>query len=113
MDIKRSTLYYRAKSNKKIKEADIKNKIATISYKHSYYGYRRMTAQLKREKVRINHKRVLRMMRELGIQGKIKHQYITTTTNSKHNNKIYPNLIKDKMVTRSNLVCGYYLYQDT
>jgi hypothetical protein len=54
MDIKRSTLYYRAKSNKKIKEADIKNKIATISYKHPYYGYRRMTAQLKREKVRIN-----------------------------------------------------------
>ena len=37
-------------------------------------------------------------MRELGIQGKIKHKYITTT-NSKHNNKIYPNLIKDKMVT--------------
>ena len=34
MDIKRSTLYYRAKDNlyKKIKEADIKNKIATISY---------------------------------------------------------------------------------
>ena len=103
MDIKRSTLYYRAKSNKKIKETDIKNKIATISYKHPYYGYRRMTAQLKREKVRINHKRVLRMMRELGIQGKIKHKYITTT-NSKHNNKIYPNLIKDKMVTSINQI---------
>jgi len=52
MDIKRSTLYYRQKDNldKKIKEADIKDKIATISYKHPYYGYRRMTAQLKREK---------------------------------------------------------------
>jgi putative transposase len=105
MDIKRSTLYYRQKDNldKKIKEADIKDKIATISYKYPYYGYRRMTTQLKRDKVRINHKRVLRMMRELGIQGKIKHQYITTT-NSKHNNKIYPNLIKDKMVTSVNQV---------
>jgi len=42
MDIKRSTLYYHAKDNlnKKIKEADIKDKIATISYKHPYYGER-------------------------------------------------------------------------
>ena len=56
MDIKRSTLYCRAKDNlnKKIKEADIKNKIKVISYKHPYYGYRRMTAQLKREEVMIN-----------------------------------------------------------
>lgn len=103
MDIKRSTLYYRAKDNlnQKIKEADIKNKIKVISYEHSYYGYRRITAQLRREKVRINHKRVLRMMRKMGIQGRIKRKYVTTT-NSKHNNKIYPNLIKDRMVTSIN-----------
>ncbi len=31
------------------------------------------------------------MRRELGIQCKTKHQYITTT-NSKHNNKIYSNI---------------------
>jgi transposase InsO family protein len=105
MDIKRSTLYYRAKDNlnKKIKEADIKNKIKVISYEHSYYGYRRITARLRRDKVIVNHKRVLRMMRKMGIQGRIKHQYMTTT-NSKHNNKIYSNLIKDKMVTGINQV---------
>ena len=62
-----------------------------------------MTAQLKREKVMINHKRVLRMMRKMGIQGRIKHQYMTTT-NSKHNNKIYSNLIKDKELTGINQV---------
>jgi hypothetical protein len=38
-----------------------------------------MTAQLKREKVMINHKRVLRMMRDMGIQGRIKRKYISTT----------------------------------
>jgi len=106
MDIRRSTLYYRAKDNlnKKIKEADIiKDRIATISYKHPYYGYRRITAPLKREKVRINHKRVLRMIRELGIQGRIKRRYVTTT-NSQHNNRIYLNLIKDKVVTGINQV---------
>ena len=105
MDIKRSTLYYRAKDNldKKIKEADIKKKIRDISRKHPYYGYRRITAQLRRDKVIVNHKRVLRMMRKMGIQGRIKHQYITTT-NSKHNNKIYSDLIKDKELTGINQV---------
>jgi len=105
MGIKSSTLYYQPKGNldKKIKETDIKNKIKDIYYKHPYYGYRRITAQLRRDKVIVNHKRVLRMMRKMGIQGRIKHQYITTT-NSKHNNKIYSNLIKDKELTGINQV---------
>ena len=112
MDIKRSTLYYRAKDNlnKKIKEADIKDKIATISYKHPYYGYRRMTAQLKREKLMINHKRVLRMMRKMGIQGRIKRKYISTT-NSRHNNRVYPNLItKLKVIRIDQLWCSDITY---
>jgi hypothetical protein len=52
MGIKRSTLYSQLKGNleKKIKEADIKKKIKDISYKHPYYGYRRITASLRREK---------------------------------------------------------------
>jgi len=55
MGIGRSTYYYKIKDklNKKT-EAGIKDKIKKISYKHPYYGYRRITAQLKREKVRIN-----------------------------------------------------------
>jgi hypothetical protein len=52
MNIGKSTFYYKIRDNlnKKRKEADIKNNIKTISYQHPYYGYRRMTAQLKREK---------------------------------------------------------------
>jgi len=105
MGIKRSTLYYQPKGNldKKIKEAGIKDKIATISREHPYYGYRRITAQLRRNKVIVNHKKALKMMKELGIQGRIKHKYITTT-DSKHHNKIYSNLIKDKELTGINQV---------
>ncbi len=105
MGIKRATLYYQPKGNldKKIKETDIKNKIKDISYKHPYYGYRRITAQLRRDQVIINHKKVLKMMKELGIQGRIKRKYIATT-NSKHNNRIYSNLIKDKELTGINQV---------
>jgi len=40
------------------------------------------------------------MMRELGIQGRIKRK----TTNNKHNNRIYPNLIKDKIITGINQI---------
>jgi len=42
-------------------------------------------------------------MKELGIQGRIKRKYITTT-NSKHHNKIYSNLIKNKEITGINQI---------
>jgi putative transposase len=105
MDIKRSTLYYQPKGNldKKIKETNIKKKIEDISHEHPYYGYRRITASLRRDNVIVNHKKVLKMMKELGIQGRIKRKYITTT-NSKHHNRIYSNLIKDKELTCINQV---------
>jgi len=115
MGIKRSTLYYQPKDklNKKPKEAGIKDKIATISREHHYYGYRRITASLRRNQIIINHKKILKIMQEMGIQGRIKHKYISTT-NSKHNNKIYSNLVKDKEVTGINQVwCADILYQDT
>ncbi len=105
MDLKRSTLYYQPKKNitKKQKELKIRKKIEDISREHPYYGYRRITAQLRRDKVILNHKKVLKMMKELGIQGRIKRKYIATT-NSKHNNKVYSNLIKDKELTGINQV---------
>ncbi len=105
MDIKRSTLYYQPKKNinKKQKELRIRKKIEDISREHSYYGYRRITASLRRDQVMINHKKVLKIMKEMGIQGRIKRKYITTT-NSKHHNKIYSNLVKDKELTGINQV---------
>ena len=105
MGIKRSTLYYQTKGNldKKIKETDIRKKIEDISREHPYYGYRRITASLRRDKLIVNHKKVLKIMKELGIQGRIKRKYITTT-NSKHNNRIYSNLIKDKELTGINQI---------
>ena len=105
MDIKRSTFYYQKKENKAKEEQEVflKEKIQQIAYEHPYYGYRRITAQLHRGKVNINHKRVLRMMRELGIKARIKRKYVTTT-NSKHSNWVYPNLIKDFLTTGINQV---------
>jgi len=100
MGIKRSTLYYKPKGKK---ETDIKKEIEDISREYPYYGYRRITASLRRDKVIVNHKKALKIMKELGIQVRIKRKYITTT-NSKHNNRIYSNLIKNKELTGINQV---------
>jgi putative transposase len=105
MGIKRSTFYDQKKVNRaKIQqEILLKEKIQDIAYEHPYYGYRRITAQLHRENIKVNHKRVLKMMRQLGIQARIKRRY-KTTTNSRHNNRVYPNLIKDFLTTGINEV---------
>jgi len=105
MDIKRSTLYYIRKIDihRKQKGLRIRKKIEDISREHPYYGYRRITASLRRDKVIVNHKKVLKIMQEMGIQGRIKRKYIVTT-NSKHHNKIYSNLVKDKELTGINQV---------
>jgi len=68
MDIKRSTLYYIRKIDihRKQKGLRIRKKIEDISREHPYYGYRRITASLRRDKVIVNHKKVLKMMQEMG-----------------------------------------------
>ena len=71
MGIKRSTLYYQPKINinKKQKELRIRKKIEDISRGHPYYSYRRITTQLRRKKVIVNHKKVSKIMKELVIQA--------------------------------------------
>ena len=67
MGLSRSSYYYRAKGQPEAKveaDADIRDRLEELALKFPRYGYRRMTAQLKREGHRANHKRVLRIMRE-------------------------------------------------
>jgi len=65
MDIPRSTYYYkpRADEAKRKQDADIRKRLEELALRFPRYGYRRMTAQLQREEFRVNHKRVLRLMR--------------------------------------------------
>lgn len=101
MGIKRSTYYYRPKDNllKKKRDADIADLIEKIAYEHPYYGYRRITAALRRNKMVVNHKKVLKIMKKMGIQCR-KARRFAVTTNSKHSLKVYPNLAKDLVLER-------------
>ena len=69
MDISRSTYYYRPKDNflKKKRDADLADLIEKIAYQYPYYGYRRITASLRRKGMVVNHKKVLKMMRKMGL----------------------------------------------
>jgi transposase InsO family protein len=68
------------------------------------YGYRRLTARLRREGLPVNAKRVRRLMHELGLCGEAP-QRRPRTTDSSHPDPRFPNLVEGLEVTRSDQVC--------
>jgi transposase InsO family protein len=68
---------------------------------HRRYGYRRVTVDLHRRGMIVNHKRVLRMMREDNLLAVRYRKYILTT-NSQHEQEVYVNLAARMRVTGIN-----------
>ena len=69
--IARSTYYYHLKQKDKDKYEDEKQEILEIYALHSgRYGYRRICSALKGKGYAINHKTVLKLMKELHLRGK-------------------------------------------
>ena len=98
MSIPRSKYYYKPKKDK-LADSVILNKIAGIATDFPSYGYRRITAHLRREGIVVNHKRVYRIMRANGICCSIRRAY-KHTTNSNHDLAKYPNLVKNLVPSR-------------
>ena len=77
----------------------VRSAIQQIALEHRRrYGYRRVTKELRRRGMLVNHKRVSRIMREdnlLAVQPK---QFVTTT-NSSHGLEIYLNLARRMKLT--------------
>jgi putative transposase len=67
------------------------------------YGYRRVTKQLQRDGWTVNHKRVLRIMREESLLCQLKRRFIVTT-DSGHGLTRSPNLIVDLVIERPDQV---------
>ena len=68
-------------------------RIREICAEFPRYGYRRVTAQLKAEGERVNHKRLARIMREQDLRVRRKRRFVVTT-NSDHEGPVFPNLAK-------------------
>jgi len=62
-----------------------------------------VTAELKRQRLVVNHKRVLRLMRQSDLLCRVKRRYVRTT-DSDHGFPRYPNLTRDMAVTHLNQV---------
>ncbi len=57
------------------RDIEVRNAIQNVAVEFPAYGYRRITAELRRRgyTVTVNHKRVLRLMREDNLRGLIHH----------------------------------------
>lgn len=69
-----------------------------IALEFPAYGYRRITAHLRRNGWTVNHKRVLRLMREDNLLCLRKKRFMRTT-DSAHGQPIYPNLVPSLVLT--------------
>ena len=92
LSLPRSTWYRREKQASTLDpDIDLKDRIQRLALAKSVYGYRRMTVELRRAGLIVNHKRVLRIMREDNLLCLRKRRFIKTT-DSEHGLPIYPNL---------------------
>jgi len=106
MKIAQSSFYYKPKKKplEQLKEEmDLRDRVEKICLDFPKYGYRRVTKQLHREKWIVNHKRVLRVMRENDLLCRVKKRRINTT-NSNHSYPVFPNLVKKLTLTSINQV---------
>ena len=77
--------------------------IENIVLEFAGYGSRRVTAQLVRDGWSVNHKRVLRIMRQESLLCQIKRRWVQTT-DSEHGLRVYPNLLRGARIERLNQV---------
>jgi transposase InsO family protein len=106
MKLPTSSFYYWPKYESvedKQKQADLQGRIEAICLDFPRYGYRRVTAQLRRDRLVVNHKRVLRLMRESDLLCRVKRRWVNTT-DSRHGFPRYLNLIKGMGISRLNQV---------
>lgn len=65
------------------------------------YGYRRVTAALRRDGWTVNAKRVLRLMRDESLLCQRQRRFVRTT-DSRHGQGSYPNLLRERVLTGPN-----------
>jgi putative transposase len=96
--VNRSTLFYKKRCEQE--ETALANEILEMWMVMPFYGYRRVTAELKQRGYEINHKRVQRMMKEM----KITALYPKPRVKAGSGPQKYPYLLKDLLIHQPNQV---------
>ncbi len=98
MGLPRLTYYYKPKRDPP--DMELAGRIEQIALEYPSYGYRRITAELHRQGLQVNHKRVLRLMRDKNLLCRARRAF-KATTDSSHGLRKYPNLIGDLIPCRT------------
>lgn len=98
-DLPRSTFYY---TSQVLPDLELRSAMEAVALEFPRYGYRRMTVELRRRDWIVNHKKVLRLMRENNLLVDVKR--FVRTTFSQHPFGRYPNLLKNMLVARPDQV---------
>lgn len=98
--------YYDWKNNPEFIDNNkyLRKEIQGIALEFPFYGYRRITHELRRRKILVNSKKVRKIMKEDNLICRRKKAFRPATTQSDHNYNIYPNLVKNIEVTGLNQV---------
>lgn len=99
MEIARSTYY--DSGEKPDDDTAIVEAIAVICDDFEHYGWRRVRAALRQQGLVVNHKKIRRLMREHDLQPRLRRRF-TATTDSDHDQPIFPNLAGDIIPDRPN-----------
>jgi len=100
MGLARST-YYDEPKGMSADDARLVTRIAEICAEWPFYGYRRVTAQLRHQGLVVNHKKVMRLMSENGLTVRSRRRFVVTTDGD-HDGPIFANLARNVKPTGPN-----------
>jgi transposase InsO family protein len=83
-------------------ETALRGRLQELALAHRHYGYRRLGPLLRCEGWAVNHKRVLRLLREDNLLCLRRKAFVPATTDSRHGWKVYPNLARRLVPTTVN-----------
>jgi len=86
-------------------EMELRDAIQKVALESPAYGCPRITTELNRRGFAINHKRVLRVMRQDNLLC-LRHKTFVVTTDSRHNLPVYPNLARH-LTPAGSTNCGW------
>jgi len=96
--------YYRAWacSDPLREETALRDVVQRLALANRHYGYRRIGALLRREGWCVNHKRLVRIMREDNLLCLARPLFRPTTTDARHSWRVWPNLARHLMPMATN-----------
>jgi putative transposase len=93
--VSRAAFYRRWGESEPLREETaLRDVVQRLALANKYYGYRRINAALRREGWCVNHKRLVRIMREDNLLCLRKPIFKPPTTDSRHSWRVWPNLAR-------------------